>query len=194
MKRRLLLGLGTLALLGVFGLSAGIGFIYSGIYNVAALQQHTAPVYWAIHTAMRHSVGRRADTVAPMPQKAPLFAPGLRLFHAHCVQCHGGPGIAPEPFALGMTPLPVNLVQTAREWSPAEIYWVVRNGIKMTGMPAWEFRFDDSELWAVVAFMTCLPALAPADYRTLAAAADSSLPAVKGMPLAAYCAQHDADQ
>src|SRR5690606_5426655 len=89
---------------------------------------------------------------------------GFRLFQAHCVQCHGAPGIAPEPFALGLTPAPASPVATAQEWSAEEIYWIIRHGIKMTGMPAWQYRMPDGEIWDVVAFMKILPALSPADY------------------------------
>lgn len=53
---------------------------------------------------------------------------------------------------------------TAREWRPAELYWVVRHGVKATGMPAWAYRLSDRDLWAVVAFLRQLPTLSPADY------------------------------
>ena len=189
MRRLIALGSIGVLLVGILCLAAGLIFIYSGIYNVAATKQHTAPVYWAIHKAMIHSVRRRADDVPPAPPLTLLFEPGLRLYEDHCVQCHGGPGVAPEPFALGMTPVPVSLVQTAREWRVAEIYWAVKHGIKMTGMPAWEFRFDDTELWAVVAFVTCLPALSPKDYQAMAS---SKAPEIEGMPLSSYCAERAA--
>src|SRR5690606_38415338 len=93
---------------------------------------------------------------------------GLALFRSHCVQCHGAPGVAPEPFALGMTPAPANLAITARAWSPAEMFWIVKYGAKMTGMPAWKYRLDDREIWDVVAFLTELPALSPRRYAELA--------------------------
>ena len=84
------------------------------------------------------------------------------------MQCHGAPGIAPEPFALGMTPVPANLAYTARTWRPAELFWTIKQGIKMTGMPAWAFRMDDDEIWAIVAFLRVMPALSPEAYRRLA--------------------------
>jgi mono/diheme cytochrome c family protein len=55
-------------------------------------------------------------------------------------------------------------VDARRYWRPRELYWVTRNGIKMSGMPAWEFRLTDEELWAVVAFMQRLPDLNAAQY------------------------------
>jgi mono/diheme cytochrome c family protein len=77
------------------------------------------------------------------------------------VQCHGAPGVAPEPFALGMTPAPAALVHTARTWTLAEIFWVVKEGIKMTGMPAWKYRMSEDDMWAVVAFLPAMARLTP---------------------------------
>ncbi len=62
-------------------------------------------------------------------------------------------------------------MQTAREWRAAEIYWVTRNGLKMTGMPAWGMRFTDDELWAIVAFVKTLPQLTATGYRLMHASA-----------------------
>jgi mono/diheme cytochrome c family protein len=118
---------------------------------------------------MRRSVQERAQEieVPPLGERA-LIERGFGLYRANCVQCHGAPGVAPERFALGLTPVPANMALTAREWKrPAEIYWVVKNGIKMSGMPAWEFRLEETELWAIVAFVMTLPALSPDDYRSI---------------------------
>jgi mono/diheme cytochrome c family protein len=144
--------------------------LYGGLYDISASDQHLAPTYWALDTAMRHAVRRRAGDISVPPlDDERLVARGLAHFRAHCVECHGAPGVAPAPFALGMTPAPANLVHTARAWQPAELFWVIKYGIKMTGMPAWEFRMPEEELWAIVAFMQRLPQLSPAQYRALQA-------------------------
>jgi mono/diheme cytochrome c family protein len=64
-----------------------------------------------------------------------------------------------------MQPLPGPLADATRHWSAAELYWITRNGIKMTGMPAWQHRLHDEDLWAVVAFVQRLPQLPPAQLR-----------------------------
>ena len=84
---------------------------------------------------------------------------GFAHYRDSCLKCHGAPGVAPEPFARGLMPLPNNLAQTALESTPAEMYWVTKNGLKMTAMPAWEFRYPDEDLWAIVAFLRRLPKL-----------------------------------
>ncbi len=172
----------TLLILGGLGLAAALGgawFVWAGIYNPAASLQHTAPVYWVLNLAMRQAVQRHGrDIRVPALSDPVLVARGAQLYRAHCVQCHGAPGIAPDAFALGMTPLPANLALTAREWKdPAELYWVIKYGIKMSGMPAWEFRLDDADLWAVTAFVNTLPGLSPRDYQAWAAQAAAAAPA-----------------
>lgn len=155
----------TIGILLLLGAAAGAGFVYLGIYNIAATAQHTAPVYHLLEYAMRQSVKSHSEHIeVPDLTDEQRIRSGLRHYRAHCMQCHGAPGIPPDSFGLGMTPEPANLVATAREWQPAEIYWAIRHGIKMTGMPAWEYRLSDKDIWDVVAFIERLPALSPKEY------------------------------
>jgi mono/diheme cytochrome c family protein len=94
---------------------------------------------------------------------------GLIEYRDHCSRCHGAPGVAPEEFALGMAPLPMNLVYAAGKSTPEEIYWTIRHGIKMTGMPAWGVTHTDEEIWNMVAFLQKLPSLSPAQYKVIVA-------------------------
>lgn len=179
--RRTLVILAVLAVLGIVGAAL---FIYSGLYNVAATRQHTAPVYWILETAMRRSVHRRSRAIDVPPLTAPeTIERGLVLYLTHCVSCHGAPGIAPEGFALGMMPLPANLALTAREWPASEVYWVIKHGVKTSGMPAWEFRLADADLWAIVAFVATLPALSPRAYQDRVDAVASSRTAETAIPV-----------
>lgn len=167
-RSRLFLIMALLLLMAPLGL---LGFVYSGLYDVAATRQHTVPVYWAFMTALRHSIRSHAAREAPPPPElsdAKLVAEGLVLYDQHCLQCHGAPGVAPHPVGLGMTPAPTNLVAPGRERSARELYWAVSNGLKMTGMPAWEYRMTERERWAVVAFIKTLPTLSPSEYRAQA--------------------------
>ena len=166
--KAVLLMLAAVALAAAIAAAALVG----GAYDISATDQHLKPTYWAVDTASRQSVKLRARSITPPPlDDAQRVERGLALFRDHCVQCHGAPGVAPEPFALGMTPAAANLVHTARTWTAAEIYWTVANGFKMTGMPAWRFRMSEESLWDVVAFVATLPALTPEDYRRRSQAA-----------------------
>jgi mono/diheme cytochrome c family protein len=155
---------GTLVVLAV----AAAALVYSGVYDVATTDQHLWPTYWTLRAAMERSIGVRAGRIAlPDLDDAQRIRRGVGIYREHCVQCHGAPGVAPAAFALGMLPVPENLALMSRERSAGEIYWTVRNGLKMTGMPAWQYRLTDEEMWDVVAFVKKLSSYSPTEYATL---------------------------
>jgi mono/diheme cytochrome c family protein len=157
----------TLVAAAVVALTAVAAIVSFGLYNISATDQHLAPTYWLLDVAMRRSVARRAASIEVPPlTDEKLTQRGAALFDRHCRQCHGAPGVAPDAFSLGMTPVAANLAHTSRHWPPADLYWTIRYGIKMTGMPAWEYRLPDEDLWAIVAFLLRLPLLTPEQYAT----------------------------
>lgn len=161
MKNALLILL-VAGLLALGGLAA---FVRLGLYDTSATTSHTGPVYALLETAMRYSVRMRADRVEVPPLREPArLALGAACYRSHCVQCHGGPGVAQDAIGMSLQPLPGPLADAARRWRPQDVYWITRHGIKMSGMPAWELRLSDDELWAVVAFVDRLAELSPADF------------------------------
>jgi mono/diheme cytochrome c family protein len=174
----------TIGMLLLVAAAAAGAFLYAGIYNVAATEQHIKPVVRLLDYAMRQSVKLRAASVeAPDLSDAQHIRNGIRHYRTYCLQCHGAPGIAPDSLGFGMNPAPANLVATAREWQASEIYWVVRYGIRMTGMPAWEYRLSDQEIWDVVAFVEQLPAMSPKDFAALSNETASVPPPGKTPPV-----------
>ena len=160
---RLLVGLVISALVVVAGAA---GFVYSGLYDTSATDQHSAPVYWLLKTVMRRAVHHHARKIqVPALNDPALIARGRVLFTAQCARCHGAPGVAREPFARGLTPAPANLANTAIEWSAADVFWTIKHGMKMTGMPAWEFRLQDDAIWSIVAYVKTMPYESPRAYR-----------------------------
>lgn len=162
-------------------LAAG-GVVYSGVYDVSATDQHLWPTYWTLRAAMERSIAVRARRIEVPPLDDAARRRGFSLYRDHCVRCHGAPGVAPEPFALGLLPVPENLALVGRKRSTAEIYWTVRNGLKMTGMPAWQYRLDDGAMWDVAAFVKQLPQLSPAGYAALEPAAPRGDVSADGTP------------
>jgi mono/diheme cytochrome c family protein len=156
----------------ILGGAVAFLFVRLGLYDLAATRQHTAPVFKLLDYAMRRSVQAHADdTRSPPPdlENPARIREGAAHFRAHCLQCHGAPGVAPDALAFGLRPAPANLLPAGRNWKPKEIFWVVKHGIKMTGMPAWTYRLDDAQIWAVVAFVRRMPKLTPREYAELAA-------------------------
>lgn len=165
----------TLAMLGVLGV---VSFVYSGFYNVSALGQHTQPMYALIDDSLRASIRIRASAIDPPPlDKLDWRGEGVALYRAHCVQCHGAPGVAPDHFALGLTPKPTATMEMARSRSERELFWVIKHGIKMSGMPAWEYRLTDEQMWTLTAFILRSRYLTVQEYSRLAEQAPALHPA-----------------
>lgn len=166
---------------------AGAGLmVYSGVYDVSASRQHTQWVYSLLETTLRQSVRLRARDIQPPPlDDAVRIQRGALCFQAKCVQCHGAPGVSAGDIGKGLQPVPGPLVDALQRWQPREIYWITRHGIKMSGMPAWEFRLQDGELWDIVAFVNHLPTLTPQAYTDISQTASADPEAVCGQPKAA---------
>ena len=161
----------TLLAMGVAGAGAAALFVALGLYDISATRQHTQAVYTLLETTMHQSVERQARAVrVPPPGRTRSPARGALCYQAHCVQCHGGPGTAQGPMGRSMQPLPGPLVDASARWSPAELYWITRHGIKMSGMPAWQHHIAEDDLWALVAFLQRLPRLTAAEFRAATAA------------------------
>jgi mono/diheme cytochrome c family protein len=167
----------TVAGLAALGALGAYAVIEGGWYNVAANRQHWQPVHTMLEQAMHASVRRRAGGISPPPlDEQDVIARGAAMYRSHCVACHGGPGVAQEKFGQSMQPVPGPLVDAARRWKPAEMYWIIRHGIKMSGMPAWEYHIAEQDIWATVAFLAELPRMTPRDYDNWMAQADAAAP------------------
>jgi mono/diheme cytochrome c family protein len=161
------IALGVVATLLV-GIIAWLAVAYTGAYNVAATKPHTDPVRWTLDTTLRRSVAMRATEVDVPERPSPeLLAEGAAHYDHSCVHCHGAPGREPATWSRGMRPEPPHLVEAAARWSPDEIHWIVVNGIKMTGMPAFGPDHSPAEITALTAFVKQLPGLSPGDYVAL---------------------------
>ena len=159
-----------LALYAVGGMILlGSLFLWSGAYSVAASRGHWAIMEWLLTFAMRNSVKTHALGIeAPPLDNVDLVRLGASHFHSGCAFCHGAPGTPISPVAQGMLPPPPDLATQMREWRDRELFWIVKNGIKYTGMPAWAAQQRNDEVWALVAFLRRMPALDPSGYRDLA--------------------------
>jgi mono/diheme cytochrome c family protein len=157
----------VIAILAVLLLGA-TGYIYLGLFDVAATDHHSAPVHWVMEQARirsirAHAAGIEAPPGLDTPQEV---LAGADHFAAHCAVCHGAPGVPKGDIALGLYPEPPDLAKAAAIYSPGELFWILKHGIKMTGMPSWSDHSDD-ELWAAVAFIEKLPGMSEADYAQL---------------------------
>jgi mono/diheme cytochrome c family protein len=169
--RRLVTVMWTLLAVAALGAAGAAAFIAGGFYDISVTGQHTQAVYSLLETTMSRSVKLRARDVQ-VPDLSGRAPRGAACYRDKCLQCHGGPGVAQAEIGLSMQPLPGPLVDVAARWKPRELYWITRHGIKMSGMPAWQYRLSEADLWAVVAFLEQLPQLTAKDFK--AAMADTA--------------------
>jgi mono/diheme cytochrome c family protein len=162
----------VLAVIGILAILAAIAaaiFFFGGFYNVAANAPDPGAIKWALEEIRDASIGRRANFAAPTDLDDPgTVQAGARAFSQRgCAICHGAPGVKSPDFYKGMNPDPPDLKDVVEESEPAELFWVIKNGIKMTGMPSFgAIGMDDKEIWSVVAFVRKLPTVSDADYKT----------------------------
>ena len=142
--------------------------IYAGIFNVAADVPHTQPVYWLMKSVRERSVAiRAADIVVPADLgDVRRVASGAGQYAEMCSSCHLAPGMKRTEISRGLYPRAPEL-RRGGGLTPAEEFWVVKHGLKMTGMPAWGVTHSDEVLWDVVAFLRKLPELTPDQYQAL---------------------------
>jgi mono/diheme cytochrome c family protein len=148
----------------------GIIIIYSGWFDVSASQNPSGFEKWLLGTTMDNSVEKRAmDIKAPDLKSIDMIKDGFAHYDEMCVQCHGAPGTSESELSKGLNPSAPDLSESAKDMSPEEIFWVTKNGIKMTGMPAWGKTHSDDKIWAMVAFIEKLPGMTSAQYDSLKA-------------------------
>jgi mono/diheme cytochrome c family protein len=166
--------IGALAIIIAF---AAAVFFFGGFYNIAATQADLPVVAWALQQVRQASIDRHAVDRPPvsMEDLATIQA-GARAFALRgCASCHGGPGVTWATFSEGLRPDPPDLKDVVKELTLAQIFWVVRNGINMTGMPGFNLvEVPDEEIWTIATFVKNLPSVSEADYNAWAAGAASS--------------------
>jgi mono/diheme cytochrome c family protein len=166
-RKVVLLAVGATVVLFV-GVAAGFVLLLSGAYSTAATTQHFRLTHRLLDAGLRYSVrSATRELVVPALDSQESIERGAACYATHCVQCHGAPGAPLAAEGMGMLPVPGNLAQTAREWPPAWLFYVTSKGVRMTGMPAWEYRISEDHRWSTVAFLKQLPFLTGAQYDEL---------------------------
>jgi mono/diheme cytochrome c family protein len=166
--------LGLLAMVVV--LACGVAaFLWSGTYNVAANVPHWTITHWFLEQVKDRSISAHSKGITVPPLKEPkLLERGFNHYHPMCRLCHGAPGFDRNEFAKGLYPSTPDLTSgnVQREWNDAELYWIIKNGLKLTGMPAFGVTHGNDELWGMVAFLRDLPNLQAKEYVAMVDAAE----------------------
>jgi mono/diheme cytochrome c family protein len=169
---KILIG-GVLALAAacVFGGLAAVAFIYSGLYDVTAATPHTRLVGWALHQVYQSSMER--DSVGiKVPADLETVAnvqSGAQLYSENCAMCHSAPGTSLSPIGQGIYPSAPILLALTRKNHPNQMFWVIKNGIKMTGMADFGKSLSDQQIWDLAAFLQQDRGIKASDYANLMA-------------------------
>lgn len=159
-------------LLGIIlvGVAAAL-VLGSGSWNVAASRapsrfESRLALYAATRSIEKHASSRTNPTTGPDAVQA-----GLIHFKENCVMCHGAPGVPEDELGMGLNPPAPDLtLPQIQKMTDGQIFWVIQNGIRMTGMPAFGPTHNEREIWTMVAFVRHLPEITSAEQQALKAA------------------------
>ncbi len=148
-------------------------FIWLGVFNVAATERH-----WDVTTALLEIVRDRSISTRSQSLKVPNLSSSERVaravpnYEAMCAKCHLAPGIEKSELYEGLYPQPPIFHKRSQlsTRKPHETFWVIKNGLKLTGMPAWGIYNSDEQIWDIVAFLSSINEITPEQYKKLAAA------------------------
>ena len=155
------------AFLAVVGLGGAL-MVVGGLAPIKASSGH-----WPITAAFLNFTMRRSVIVHSLALETPplddraLVLKGAGHYEIGCSPCHGSPALRQPVIALAMTPHPPELSKEIPKWRARELFYIVKHGVKFTGMPAWPAQERDDEVWAMVAFLRALPRLTADEYRRL---------------------------
>ncbi len=157
----------VLVVLGIL-VAFAIFMVFSGVYDISTYNHDNRLMNWALDTAMTHSVEHHASDISAPPLNDPnMVREGAGHYQEYCVGCHGAPGVEPGEISEGLWPEAPKLADEVLPWTPTQAFWLVKNGIKFTAMPAWGPSHSDPQLWTIVAFLERVHTMSPSEYRSL---------------------------
>ena len=145
---------------GILLVAAGAAaIVYTGAFNTSAEVPPSRMERRLATLALNKSVAKRApNRKNPLPATPENLRGGLAHFRENCVVCHGAPGVDPGEIGQGLNPgAPDLTLPRVQERTDGQLYWLVDEGIRMTGMPAFGPTHGENELWQIVAFLRHLP-------------------------------------
>jgi cytochrome c553 len=166
--------------LGALAAVVGGGAMMAGLVPTSARPADPAIVVDVLHGTFKAAAARGGAEVRK-PETVDLADPGLILLGAQhyvntCVSCHGGPGMGQSPLALMMRPAPQHLPAVVAQFTDEELFWILREGVRFSAMPAWPAETNFGEIWAVVAFLRQLPDMSADEFAAYRTGTDPGAP------------------
>ena len=172
----------VLLLLLVVAAFAGI-FVYAGVYDIGADAPHSRFVYMMLDKVRERAIAHHSRNIVPPADlnSTKRILAGAGLYAEMCTGCHLGPGVEKSEMSQGLYPQAPELAR-GNDHSPAQQFWIIKHGIKLSAMPAWGKTHSDDLIWDMVAFVRILSKLSPDQYKaTLASAPEDHNEMMKDM-------------
>jgi mono/diheme cytochrome c family protein len=155
--------------IGVFVLPVvALMVMATGLWNVGAAAGpgalETLLASWTVDRSVSFHAPTSDNPLAGQPQ---AIDDGLRHYREMCIDCHGAPGIKPDEFALGLNPAAPDLDDEVSDLTDGQLFWIVKHGIRMTGMPAFASTHSDDDIWRIVVAVRSLNHLSDAQLAIL---------------------------
>jgi mono/diheme cytochrome c family protein len=150
----------TLVLIVLLLVGYGMSLVRRGF---SAKDQPSAPELLVARAVRSLSIAASAKNQKnPLPATPDNIREGMEHFADHCAFCHGNNGSGDSEVGKDMYPKPPDMRQPeTQNLSDGEIYSIIANGVRLTGMPASDHDVDDN--WRLVLFVRHLPNLTPAE-------------------------------
>jgi len=158
----------------VLGAVAVVLVVRYGALDIGSLPIRRSQIDRVLAYASRQSIAYHAKRLGPLPAAPPdSLSVGAEHYGEMCVTCHAAPGVDRDEIGKGLNPEPPRLEKIVANWTDAELFWTVKNGIRLTGMPGFGETHTDAEVRSIVAFVRRLPKMSPQEYERRIAATTS---------------------
>jgi mono/diheme cytochrome c family protein len=158
----------TIIISAIIGLLIALSVIWFGLYNVAANDKHLSSTEQFLKFVLVRSISAHSsDIKAPDLNDEEQIKEGAVHYAEMCTGCHLAPGLNESELNSGLYPKPPVFTDSDYSNTPEAQFWVIKNGIKMTGMPAWSPAHTDEQIWGMVAFLQKIKSLSADEYTTL---------------------------
>src|ERR1700733_2253522 len=144
--------------------------VKQGYIDFAADQKPSIVEDKVAMAAVDASTDRRAgDAKNPLEATEANITAGAQLYLDHCAGCHGLPSNPDSPFARSFNPPVPEFFKDAPDMSDGQNFYIIRHGVRWTGMPAWSNTLSDTQIWELATFLANVDKLPPAAQRVFSA-------------------------
>lgn len=158
---------GLVVALALVGAGSALGGVWFMVQGVSSRPQPPAFEVRLARTARHLLIPRAARALAnPLPPSEEIHTSARRHFADHCASCHGNDGKGQTAMGRNLYPKAPDMTAAGTQsLSDGELFWIIENGVKLTGMPAWGTPdpADDAETWELVHLLRRLPTLTAAE-------------------------------